>query len=253
MKRCLLFFCLSIYCLFGQAQWSTSGSNVYTTTSTSNVGIGTSSPQELLHVTSGATYPRAIVQSTNSNGFPGFAIADNNGVEQWTWHYSIPGQFTAFFLAGVGNVLVMTNSGNVGIGTTNPYNYRLAVNGSAIFTSAWVKPFANWPDYVFKKGYELPTLESVSKYICSHGHLPGMPSADSVQRTGLDLGGNQAALLRKIEELTLYAIEQEKSIQGYNNVILEWREKLSLQEQQRRALEERITRLEALIDKKSKN
>ncbi|GGA93380.1 hypothetical protein [Puia dinghuensis] len=124
-------------------------------------------------------------------------------------------------------------TGNVSIGTTNAQGYKLAVNGSAIFTSAWVKPYANWPDYVFKRGYRLPSLNDVSGYIQAHHHLPDMPSAETVAKTGIDLGNNQAVLLKKIEELTLYLIEQDKTIQAY-------KEKFDEQEK-------RIERLEKLV------
>lgn len=245
MKSWLLFFIISGTSLAGKAQWSNSGNNIYTTTS--NVGIGTSSPQELFHVYSNVPYPRAIVQSTNSAGAPGFAIADATGTEVWTWQYNIAGGFMGFFLAGTGNTMVITNAGNVGIGTTNPYSYRLAVNGSAIFTSAWVKPSNNWPDYVFKKGYSLPSLDSLSAYIQAHRHLPDIPSADSIQAKGIDLGGNQAALLKKIEELTLYAIDQDKILQEYKDKFKSQEEQVKLQAQQTKALEERLQRLEKRI------
>jgi hypothetical protein len=89
-----------------------------------------------------------------------------------------------------------------------------AVNGEAIFTKAKVKDFGNWPDYVFNKDYQLPALAEVEKFIQQNKHLPGIPAAAEVQQKGLDLGDNQAALLKKIEELTLYIIEQNKKIEG---------------------------------------
>jgi hypothetical protein len=104
------------------------------------------------------------------------------------------------------------NTGNFSIGTNNPQGYRLAVNGSAIFTSAKVKPFANWPDYVFDPTYSLRPLAGVEKFIQQNHHLPEVPSADEVKQDGLDLGANQAILLKKIEELTLYIIAQQKEI-----------------------------------------
>ena len=109
----------------------------------------------------------------------------------------------------------VTAGGSLAIGTTNPQGYLLAVNGSAIFTAAWVKPNGSWPDYVFKKGYQLPGLDSLSKYIAVNKHLPDLPSAETVAKTGIDLGSTQAALLKKIEEMTLYMIEQDKAIQDY--------------------------------------
>jgi hypothetical protein len=102
---------------------------------------------------------------------------------------------------------------NIGIGTSNTQGYKLAVNGNAIFSSVKVKAPAAWPDYVFKKDYHLPLLKDLEKYITAHRHLPGIPSAEMVNKDGQDLGANQAALLKKIEELTLYVIELNKKVE----------------------------------------
>jgi len=103
-------------------------------------------------------------------------------------------------------------SENVGIGTTDPKGYRLAVNGDAIFTKVKVKAYSIWPDYVFHANYKLPPLQKVESCIKANKHLPGVPSAEEVAKEGLDLGENQAILLKKIEELTLYVIKQQKQI-----------------------------------------
>jgi hypothetical protein len=92
-------------------------------------------------------------------------------------------------------------------------DYSLAVNGSALFTKAVVKLNVNWPDYVFSKNYELPTLANVERYITENSHLPGVASAQEVEKSGIDLGDNQAVLLKKVEELTLYMIDMDKKMQ----------------------------------------
>ena len=96
--------------------------------------------------------------------------------------------------------------GDVSIGTIDAKNYKLAVNGSAIFTKAVVKPNANWPDYVFEPGYNLPSLQSVEAFIKANKHLPDVPTVQEVATNGIDLGENQTVLLKKTEELTLYVI-----------------------------------------------
>lgn len=105
------------------------------------------------------------------------------------------------------------NAGGLAIGTTDLRGYKLAVNGSAIFTSVKVKLEQNWPDYVFEKDYQLLSLADLEKFIQQNKHLPDVPSAAEVEKEGLDVGANQAALLKKIEELTLYIIEQNKRIE----------------------------------------
>ena len=67
-----------------------------------------------------------------------------------------------------------------------------------------------WPDYVFKKGYELTSLDSLQTFINKYGHLPNIPSAQEVEKSNQDLGLIQLKLLEKIEELTLYVIELKK-------------------------------------------
>jgi hypothetical protein len=108
-----------------------------------------------------------------------------------------------------GNVF-NANGGNVGIGTTDTKGYKFAVNGSAIFTSVNVKTYTNWPDYVFSSSYKLKPLSQIHKFITQYHRLPGLPSADEVKEKGMKLEENQSLLLQKIEELTLYVIEQNK-------------------------------------------
>jgi len=101
------------------------------------------------------------------------------------------------------------SSGNAGIGTTDTKGYKLAVNGKIRAQEIKVET-DNWPDYVFKPDYQLPTLEQTEQHIKLKGHLPGIPSAEEVKKNGIDLGNMNAKLLKKIEELTLYLIEIER-------------------------------------------
>ena len=68
-----------------------------------------------------------------------------------------------------------------------------------------------WADDVFEKDYALPNTTEIEKYINENGHLPGVPSAQQVTTEGIDVAEMSAALLRKIEELTL--IVQNKEIE----------------------------------------
>lgn len=80
-----------------------------------------------------------------------------------------------------------------------------------------VKSSAEWSDFVFSENYKLAPLKKVEAYIGTNGHLPDMPSAEDVVNNGLDLGQMQAKLLQKIEELTLYVIQQQKEIENLKN------------------------------------
>jgi hypothetical protein len=70
----------------------------------------------------------------------------------------------------------------------------------------------DWPDYVFEKDYRLRPLSNLDAFIQEKGHLPGIPSAEEINQNGMNVGEMNRLLLEKIEELTLYLIEQEKRI-----------------------------------------
>ncbi|MFL9482857.1 hypothetical protein ACI6Q2_08755 [Chitinophagaceae bacterium LWZ2-11] len=111
-------------------------------------------------------------------------------------------------------------SGGIGIGTTNP-SEKLSVNGN-IRSRKIIVTQQGWPDYVFDSPYTLAPLAQVEQFIKDNKHLPDVPSAKEVTDKGLDVGENQAVLLKKIEELTLYVIQQDKqkSEQSANIVAL---------------------------------
>ena len=104
----------------------------------------------------------------------------------------------------------------IGIGTANiPADYKLAVAGKIIAEEVKVQlrnSIGVWPDYVFSKEYNLPSLEKVEQHIKDKGHLKDIPSAENVKENGILLGKMDSKLLQKIEELTLYTIEQEKRL-----------------------------------------
>lgn len=96
--------------------------------------------------------------------------------------------------------------------------FRLSPNGKLMVKE--VEVLADlWPDYVFKKGYTLPKLEEVEQFINAKKHLPDMPSEKEIKTNGLNLGDMDALLLKKIEELTLYTIEQQKQLKAQKQII----------------------------------
>lgn len=106
-----------------------------------------------------------------------------------------------------------TVTGNVGIGTTNPNGYKLAVNGAIHAKEVVIESDPSlWPDYVFAENHSLMSLDAVEAHIKEHKHLPGVPSAQEVSEKGFGVAQMQAAVLEKVEELTLHVIEQEKRI-----------------------------------------
>lgn len=111
-----------------------------------------------------------------------------------------------------GNESLRINSvGNVGIGVSSP-GVKLDVNGT--IHAKELKVDITFPaDYVFDDNYKLLPLEKVMEYVLINKHLPEIPSAKEIKENGLNLGEMQNKLLQKIEELTLYIIEQQKQIE----------------------------------------
>lgn len=107
-------------------------------------------------------------------------------------------------------------TGKVGIGTTNiTTDALLTVNGTVHAKEVKVT-LENLADYVFSPDYFLMPLTKVEQYVKTNRHLPEIPSASDVKEKGLSIGEMQNKLLQKIEELTLYVIEQQKQIELQN-------------------------------------
>lgn len=114
--------------------------------------------------------------------------------------------------------MVIMENGNVGIGTTNPDPYyKLSVNGYV--RAKEIRVNTNWADYVFADSYQLRPLKLVEDFIKENKHLPGIPSAATLQKEGLDLSAMQTKMMEKIEELTLYLIDAEKKIEALQQKI----------------------------------
>lgn len=109
--------------------------------------------------------------------------------------------------------LRIDQNGRVGIGTTIiPAEYKLAVEGKIIAEEIMIRQRSNWPDYVFNTEYPLMPIAEVESFVLKNSHLPGIPSAATVSEDGVSIGEMQRLLLLKVEELTLYIIQQENRI-----------------------------------------
>lgn len=125
---------------------------------------------------------------------------------------------TSYRLAVSGNSYF---NGNVGIGTAPNSSYKLSIKGSIKVTEIFVLPIGEFPDYVFSKDYKLRELNEVKDFIQENGHLPDIPSAGEVKENGIPVGDLQTKLLLKIEELTLYTIQQKELIDKLEKRIVE--------------------------------
>jgi len=202
--------------------FKTDGTNRLTVLNTNGyVGIGTQTPEQLMHVEGG----NIVV---NNGATP--AIFTGSGSGELNHYLQITNSSTTKTPSGLktGGLLVSDDfaysspskndlvvKGHVGIGTplsSNLKGYALAVNGKIAARDLLVETTSGtWPDYVFSSQYHLPSLYEVEKYVKENKHLEDVPSAQQIEEKH-SVGEMDAILLKKVEELTLYIIQQQKQI-----------------------------------------
>jgi hypothetical protein len=189
-----------------------------------NVGIGNENPAYRLDVTGPANDFKARFQGpdgyitigpANSSWAHIYTDRPNFIFNQNVW--SIPGGFSSYNTSdltlqthGTTRVTVHNGTGNVGIGTSSMPE-KLTVNGKIMAEE--VKVVVDVPsDFVFAKNYALLPLTEVESYVNTNSHLPNLPSAAEIKASGWQVGEMSNKMLEKIEELTLYIIQQNKDI-----------------------------------------
>lgn len=240
MKKILLIISTII-----SSQYSFGQTNTFP--GTGNVGIGTVSPSATLDIENG----NALVSNDMLGGLGGqISIRNGYGNQNGAVRLNLNNGGAVSWIKGIvtgvntnlGSAIVfgvpsntsdgievmrITGNGFLGIGTTTP-DSRLSVNGT-IHSKEVKVDVTGWPDYVFKQNYKLLSLIDVKSYIDKNNHLPDMPSEKIIAEDGLNLGEMNKLLVKKIEELTLYLIEQN----GVNQI----------QQQQINALNTKVKRL----------
>jgi len=209
--------------------------NLFTT---GNVGVGTTTPSEKVTVNGGVS-----IEGSNSissvNGFSNSLQLKNASNAAIVFN---PGQSTELMFgfhsdgnfywgtgqnAGNSYCMFLSKTGNLGITgklTTSEVNVKIG----------------GWADFVFHPSYKLRTLGEIEQFIKANNHLPEIPTESEVKQNGIGLGEMNAKLLQKIEELTLYMIEQNNKMD----------EQQKVNEKQNQLINELERKLEAIANKK---
>ena len=218
----------------GYIRTETSGRNLYFQTRNSsgslgtrmmiradgNVNIGTTStnPGGKLNIRTGWGDWISFHSNSNSSAW-GFHQPQNQENFSILFYPGDGSYKSVFSLRSNGNVIIGHSSGNVIIGKTSQSNstYKLDVNGKIRANEIVVN--TTGADFVFEDDYNLPSLGEVETFIQQNRHLPGVPSAATMQQDGMGVSEVTTILLQKIEELTLYVIEQQKEIEALRGMV----------------------------------
>jgi hypothetical protein len=224
---------------FGIFDYSNGGYRMFINGNTGNIGINTITPTHKLQVHDGALMLSGAVPGF---GGPQLLFTDDlnshpNG--RWALEYMTAGANNPSMggmnfwqpwpnAGSAGNYSwFLKDDGKIGMGVTddngdpnytaNPFpgSYRLYVHGGILTDKVKVAVYgsAQWADYVFAKDYQLKPLSEVEAFTKANKHLPGVPSAAEIVKTGgIDVSQMFAKQMEKIEELTLYIIAQQKEI-----------------------------------------
>jgi hypothetical protein len=213
-----------------------------------NVGIGNDTPSGQLSFTNNIFDKKIVLWqggNATSTNYDGFGIAPNTlryqvdgigsshvfyAADAWT---NATGSNELMRIQGDGNVVIGQNSGGTPLGT--PAGYKLFVKDGILTEKVKVAlaTSANWADYVFADDYKLKPLSEVEAFVKENRHLPNVPSAEQlVKEGGIDMNEMFSKQMEKIEELTLYSIEQNKKADAQSKRIQQQQTRISQLEKQ---------------------
>ncbi len=168
-----------------------------------------------IHSNTDLTNGSAILMGSNSGPHPGSIsfMSQAQSAGSLAFRFVDPQWNNKLVIQGDGQVVI----GNVP--TVSASDYKLYVETGILTEKIKVATVngGNWSDFVFADNYELKSLNDVQNFIAQNKHLPDVPSACEVEENGYDLTKMDATLLQKIEELTLYIIQQQKEIEELKN------------------------------------
>ncbi len=200
----------SILFLFG-AQASIAATTDSVNVVGGDLGVGTDTPTASVHV-------------VRANGDkPSFVLESEGGQTPTAWEIKsnpTTGRLTFKDLNGTTTPFKFQNTAQenlLRVGIVN--DSTVDINGNLVVTGNCTEQDGACADYVFEDDYELRPLDDVKEFITEHGHLPNVPSADDMQSKGVNIAHLSGRLLEKIEELTLYTLDQEDAIKELKQLI----------------------------------
>jgi hypothetical protein len=197
--------------------------NIYTN---GNVGINVTNPTARLNTNgtlkfenlADSTSPFKILGTDTTGNVFEYNLSELSGTASNDYDWLKPdGSFATSINDDIytnGKVGINTNIFPTQVGDVDVSSYSLFSKGGILTEEVRVALSSEWADFVFKKEYKLESLKNVEKFITDNKHLKGVPSANEVEKNGIELGEMNKILLLKIEELTLYLIEMNKKIES---------------------------------------
>ena len=185
-----------------------------------NVGITEANPGFPLHIVRQDGTAAVVVEERSTtvqnrslftlinNGGAEFGLQNSNSGQNWRFHTG-GGRFNISLVGTGADELRLTQTGN------------LIISGSLTTAGGF------YPDYVFSDSYKLMPLSDLRHFIDEHRHLPNVPTAlETEGGREVNMTELQLRLLEKVEELTLYVLQQEEHIQEQQRRITAFQEEL---------------------------
>lgn len=178
---------------------------------TGKIGIGTNTPSEQVHVVGSAGVAKFFVQETAGGSFEALMELENQDGNVG---------FRLRNPSGVADFNKIGNEFRINIGLA-PAEMSLFDSGNLVIRGTLTTgSLTVYPDFVFEPDYELMPLGELRQFIDDNGHLPGVTPAAEVEKAGgINISELQVQVLQKVEELTLYVLQQQQTIEEQKAVI----------------------------------